>query len=142
MRFFDKFKSKVERAVHERKPKAVKNDGEKAAKETKEAHVSAITGKTATGAHTAYRVLERPLVTEKTAVLASRGTYVFVVKPTATKLEVKQAVKELYGVRPTDVRMVNMDGKAVRFGYRFGKRKDWKKAMVTLPEGKTLPIYE
>lgn len=87
-------------------------------------------------------VLMHPLVTEKTAVLAGSGKYVFVVNPHATKIEVKKAVLALYGTMPESVAIVNREGKRVRFGRFLGQRKDWKKAIVTMPEGKTLPIYE
>lgn len=86
-------------------------------------------------------VLVRPLVTEKSAVLASMGQYVFVVKNEANRVAVGQAVKALYGIQPISVRIQNVRSKTVRFGRRTGKRKAWKKAIVALPKGKTIDVY-
>ena len=83
-----------------------------------------------------------PLVTEKTATLASTGVYTFVIKNDANKVQVKSAIKSLYGIAPASVNIQNVRGKCVRFGRLQGKRKDWKKAIVTLPKGKTIDVYE
>lgn len=90
----------------------------------------------------AFRVLVKPLITEKASVLASQNKYVFMVKKDANKVEVMKAVKEVYGINPTQVNMVRMEGKDVRYGRFAGKRNDWKKAIVTLPAGKTIQVYE
>lgn len=87
-------------------------------------------------------VIIRPLVTEKSATLASANQYVFVVRKNANRIEVRSAIKAMYGVTPTSVNIQNQQGKRVRFGRRRGKRKDWKKAIVTLPAGKTINVYE
>lgn len=86
--------------------------------------------------------LVRPVVSEKAAREEAEGTYTFVVKDTATKIDIKRAIRETYGVQPDSVRVLNMEGKRVRFGRQTGKRKDWKKAMVTLPKGKRIQIHE
>jgi large subunit ribosomal protein L23 len=90
----------------------------------------------------AYCVLVKPLITEKASVLASQNKYVFVVKKDTNKVEVMKAVSEVYGVKPTTVNMIRMEGKDVRYGRYSGKRSDWKKAIVTLPAGKTIQVYE
>ena len=90
----------------------------------------------------AYRVLRRPLITEKSAVLASEGVYVFEVNPSCGKVEVKHAIKELYGVVPRRVNMISMDGKHVRFGRRSGVRRDWKKAFVYLKSGESIDVFD
>jgi len=87
-------------------------------------------------------VILRPLVTEKTAVLASAGKYVFVVSTGANRIQVKTAIKEMFGVVPTSVNIQNVRGKRVRFGKRRGKRSDWKKAVVSLPKGQKINVYE
>lgn len=87
-------------------------------------------------------VLVRPLVTEKSAILASKNAYVFAVAKTANKIEVAKAVHSLYGVKPESVNVQNVRGKYVRRGKIDGYRKAWKKAIVILPKGKTLNIYE
>lgn len=84
----------------------------------------------------------RPIVSEKSLLHEGRGQYTFQVAGNATKIEVKQAVEELYGVRPAKVRMMNMPGKEVRFGRRIGRRSEWKKAVVMLPAGKSIHIHE
>jgi large subunit ribosomal protein L23 len=87
-------------------------------------------------------IVVRPLVTEKTAVLASQNTYVFVVSNKANKVSIATAIKGMYGIRPTSVNIQNVRGKRVRFGKIKGRRKGWKKAIVTLPKGKTIDVYE
>ena len=87
-------------------------------------------------------VILHPVVTEKSATLASSGKYIFAIDRKANKIQVKSAIKAMYGITPVSVNIQNMKGKKVRFGRRFGKRKDWKKAIVTLPAGKTIDVYE
>jgi len=90
----------------------------------------------------AYRVLLRPVITEKAADQGVLNKYVFEVAKNANKIDVSKAVEEVYGVRPKAVNVVSMRGKNVRFGRIRGRRSDWKKAVVTLPEGKSISIYE
>jgi large subunit ribosomal protein L23 len=89
----------------------------------------------------AFKVLVKPLVTEKSAIAESKGKYSFVVAKFANKEQVKLAVAEIYGVKPVRVNMANIEGRAVRFGRAAGRRGDYKKAVVTLPEGKTIDIH-
>ncbi len=87
-------------------------------------------------------VLKHPHVTEKAARISSNRQYVFVVPISATKIQVKDAIRKLYGVRPASVNMIRVKGKQVRFGGRVGKQKDWKKAVVMLAPGAALSVYE
>lgn len=87
-------------------------------------------------------VIVRPLVTEKSAVLGAANTYIFVVTKQANRIAVRSAIKEMYGITPVRVNIQNVPGKWVRFGRSQGKRSDWKKALVTLPKGKTINVYE
>jgi len=100
--------------------------------------------KKATGAKAsnAYKVLVKPLVTEKGAHFATEGKYLFEVSADTNKVEIKKAISDVYGVKPTDVNIMNVLGKAKRFGRIKGKRKDWKKAIVTLKKGETINVYE
>ena len=66
------------------------------------------------------------------------STQVFKVSTTATKLEIKQAVEQLFEVKVEQVRVLNVKGKTKRFGQRFGKRSDWRKAYVKLAEGQDI----
>jgi large subunit ribosomal protein L23 len=90
----------------------------------------------------AYRVLIKPLVTEKAANLGMHNKYVFAVSLKTNKIEIAKAIEEVYGIKPISVNIINSEGKTVRSGRTLGKRKDWKKAIVALPEGKTIKIYE
>jgi len=87
-------------------------------------------------------VLIRPLLTEKTAnQQVDSNQYAFEVGLQATKIEIQQAVQQLFGVKVSSVRTLVVRGKVKRFGRHFGKRSNWKKALVTLNEGETLNVY-
>lgn len=90
---------------------------------------------------TAFRILVKPLVTEKSAVAESINKYSFVVAKSASKNQIKKAVSEIYGVKPVAVNVVNVEGRRLRFGRSAGRRSDFKKAIVTLPQGKTIDIH-
>ena len=88
-------------------------------------------------------VLIRPLVTEKsTTWLGDDRTYAFEVGIDANKIQVKKAVETFYDVEVEAVRTINVRGKTKRFGRKFGKKKNWKKAYVTLSEGHAIPLFE
>lgn len=89
-----------------------------------------------------YRVLIRPLVTEKAARQSTGGKYTFVVAMDANKIMVARSIEAVYGVKPESVRIVRLPGKTVRRGRITGKRSSTKKAIVTLPKGETIQIYE
>ena len=89
----------------------------------------------------AYKVLVKPLVTEKSAVAESRNKYSFVVARSVNKNQIKKAVEEIYGVKPAVVNVMNVEGRRLRFGRSAGRRSDFKKAIVTLPAGKTIDIH-
>src|SRR3989344_1672742 len=86
----------------------------------------------------AYAVLLKPLVTEKATDLGKLNQYVFAVAKDANKISVAKAVWQLYGVKPIRVNLLNQRGKAVSRGRISGRRRDWKKAVVTLPAGKQI----
>jgi len=90
----------------------------------------------------AYRILVKPLVTEKVSNLGVLNKYVFAVAGDANKIEIAKAIKEIYGIKPISVNVIKMLGKNARYGKISGKRKDWKKAIITLPKDKTIKIYE
>ncbi len=89
----------------------------------------------------AFRVLIKPLVTEKSAIAEHGNKYSFMVAKTANKNQIKIAIEEIYGVKPSQVNVANIEGRRVRFGRTMGKRNDYKKAIITLPEGKTIDIH-
>ncbi len=87
--------------------------------------------------------LVRPLVTEKTTtILAGNGAYAFEVHPDANKFDVKRAIESFYGVDVVAIRTLVMRGKVKRSGRHIGKRKNWKKAYVTLAEGQSLNVLD
>lgn len=90
----------------------------------------------------AYRVLVRPMVTEKATNLSSVNQYVFMIDNDANKIEVSKAIYEVYGVKPTEVNIIKVKGKKVNRGRITGKRKDFKKAIVTLKKGESISVYE
>lgn len=92
--------------------------------------------------HQAYRYLIRPVISEKASGLGMYNQYVFEVAPKSNKIEIKKAVKSLYGVKPVKVNIINMPGKNIRYGRSFGKTKNWKKAIVTLRSGDKIDVYE
>lgn len=90
----------------------------------------------------AMRTILAPLATEKTAHLADRGVYVFRVAKDANRVAVKQAFRELYNVTPVKVNIVRVGGVSKRFGRFMGRTNDWKKALVTLPKGSHINVFE
>jgi large subunit ribosomal protein L23 len=89
-----------------------------------------------------YRLLLSPKVSEKAANLASGNVYVFNVPVTAEKIEIANAVAELYGVKVLQVRTARGMGKPVYKGYKKGRRNQWKKAFVVVKKGQTIDLYE
>ncbi len=88
-------------------------------------------------------VLIKPLITEKSSFIGSFNQYVFMVRPYANKVDIAREIEALYGVKPRQVRIVNVLGKKVRSGRGLtSRRKNWKKAIVSLPQGKTIDVYE
>lgn len=82
-----------------------------------------------------FKILLAPRITEKATRLKEYGQYVFKVCSCATKTEIAEAIKTLFNVEIKSVRVCNVKGKTRSFGRIQGKRKDWKKAYITLKEG-------
>ena len=91
----------------------------------------------------ANRIIRRPLVTEKSTILREMGTNIiaFEVDVNANKIQVKDAVEELFKVKVDEVRLFNVRGKVKRMGRNQGKRRDWRKAYVRLKEGEKAPEF-
>lgn len=88
-------------------------------------------------------ILRAPVISEKSsAAQQDKNTLVFKVLKDATKDEIKAAVETLFNVKVEVVRTLNFQGKVRRTARGFGKRSDWKKAYVTLPEGTQLDIED
>ena len=88
------------------------------------------------------RVIVRPVVTEKTNDMGEHDKYAFEVATDANKNEVKQAVERFFGVKVLDVHTMNVKGKPKRLGRHMGRRKDWKKAIVTLQSGDKIDLFD
>ena len=87
-------------------------------------------------------VIRRPLITEKTTILREDGrTLVLQVAADANKVQIRQAVEQLFGSKVAEVRTTSMRGKLKRQGRFAGRRPDWKKAYVRLREGEKLPEF-
>ncbi len=110
--------------------------------DTKTVSASVSTPATVKAGAVASAMILAPLVTEKSAHLASQSQYVFRVDVKANKIQISQIIRAMYGVTPTSVNIQNIDGKKVRYGRTKGKRNNWKKAIVSLPKGKTIEVYE
>lgn len=88
----------------------------------------------------AYDIIKSPVVTEKLARHAEAGNVVvFRVRPDANKIEIKNAVESIWKVDVEAVRTINYEGKMKRMGRFAGRRASWKKAIVTLAEGQSIP---
>ena len=88
----------------------------------------------------APRILLAPHVTEKAGNLGAMNQYVFKVASSATKIDVARAVYEVYGIRPVSIHTVNMPRKLRRRGQAIGFKSGMRKAIVTLPKGKTIEV--
>lgn len=85
-------------------------------------------------------VLIAPVVSEKSYALLDRGEYTFLVDPDSNKTEIKIAVEKIFGVKVSSVNTMNRQGKRRRTKAGPGKRKDTKRAVVTLREG-TIDVF-
>ncbi len=90
----------------------------------------------------ATQIIIRPIVSEKTYVLATADKYTFRVHPDAHKTQIKQAVEDLFDVKVLEVRTMSVKGKPKRRGYTSGHRRSWKKAVVQLREGDQIPVFQ
>jgi large subunit ribosomal protein L23 len=88
------------------------------------------------------QVVIRPVVSEKSFVLAELGKYTFRVHDRAHKTQIRQAVEELFDVRVLEVHTASVKSKPKRRGYTAGRTRAWKKAIVQIAEGDTIPIFQ
>lgn len=85
-------------------------------------------------------VLKQPSLTEKAIRLNSVGKYVFEVNKDANKLSIRKAFFNAYGVMPSSVAVIRKEGKTVRHGRIVGHRRSVKKAIITVPKGKSVDL--
>jgi large subunit ribosomal protein L23 len=89
----------------------------------------------------ATQVIIRPVVSEKTYVLAELGKYTFRVADTAHKTQIRQAIEQLFDVKVVGVRTSSVKSKPKRRGQTSGRTRQWKKAIVQVREGDSIPIF-
>ncbi|MEE1212883.1 MAG: 50S ribosomal protein L23 [Treponema sp.] len=87
-------------------------------------------------------ILIQPVVTEKANALREQNKYVFIVKPTATKTEIKEAVAKLFNVKVVDCTTINVMGKQKRLRGKPGRTSSFKKAIVRVAAGETIQAFE
>ena len=86
-------------------------------------------------------ILIRPLITEHSTDLMQDNKFVFVVDKRANKIQIAQAVKEIFNVTVEDVNTINVKGKIKRRGRTVGKTDSYKKAIVKLAQGETIEFF-
>ena len=92
---------------------------------------------------TYYDIIKSPVITENSMADIANKRYTFKVVPTATKVDIRIAVEQIFGVQVAKVNTMNYTGKTKRMGVHVGKRADWKKAIVTLkPDSKTIEFFD
>ncbi len=87
-------------------------------------------------------ILIEPVLSEKATELREQGKYVFKVHPDASKIQIKEAVRKLYGVKVVDCTVMNVFGKIKRVRTKPGRTSNWKKAIVRLAPGETIKVFE
>ena len=86
-------------------------------------------------------IIVKPVVTEKSSMANAEGKYTFEVNKKATKIDIKNAVEKLFGVKVKEVRTITVKGKPKRQGAHQGMTSDWKKAIVTIDTNPTDKEY-
>lgn len=89
-----------------------------------------------------HDVIIAPVLSEKATVLREEGKYVFKVQPSATKIQIKEAVSKLFNVKVLSCTTLNVLGKVKRVRGKLGKTSSWKKAIVRLAPGETIKVFE
>jgi large subunit ribosomal protein L23 len=88
------------------------------------------------------QVILRPVVSEKSYVLSAARKYTFRVHPDAHKTQIRQAVEALFEVHVVEVRTLSVKSKPKRRGISRGRTRTWKKAIVQIREGESIPIFQ
>ena len=87
-----------------------------------------------------YSIIKYPLITEKGTKIAPQNKYLFSVDIKANKVQIKEAIEEIYKVEVAKVNTMKVRGKKRRVRFQEGKTPDWKKAIVTLAEGQRIEL--
>ncbi len=90
-----------------------------------------------------YGIIRRPLITEKTSIQKEQSNQVtFEVDRGANRIEIKRAIEKIFKVNVAHIRTMQVKGKTKQRGRIIGKRRDWKKAIVTLLPGERIEFFE
>lgn len=89
----------------------------------------------------AHDIIFKPVVSEKSYAASDRGQYTFVVDPSANKVQIKQAIEEIFKVKVTNVNTLHRIGKRKRTRTGYGQRVSQKRAIVTVAEGQSIDIF-
>jgi len=133
---FKKDKKQESKGVREPKKKESKDDSKKVQEKSKSKKAVARVDSSS------FRAVVNPIISEKATYLSAENKYVFEVFKNSNKKEISQAIKDIYGVEPVKVNIINVLGKTRRYGRYTGNTKDRKKAIVTLKQGQTIQVYE
>ncbi len=87
-------------------------------------------------------VLIKPVLSEKATMLREQNKYTFIVNPSASKIQIKEAVRKLFNVKVESCTTCNVKGKPKRLRGRPGKTSGYKKAIVKLAPGESIKIFE
>ena len=90
-----------------------------------------------------YDIIKKPVITEKTNIQKEENNQLsFEVDKRANRVEITQAIEKIFSVKVAKTRTIHVKGKIKRRGRTLGKRKDWKKAIVTLMPGERIDFFE
>ena len=90
----------------------------------------------------AHDIIIRPIITEKSSSLMEMNKYTFEVHSSANKIQIRNAVEEIFKVKVLGVHVISVHGKPKRMGAFQGKSRSWKKAVVCLAEGERIEFFE
>jgi large subunit ribosomal protein L23 len=88
------------------------------------------------------KIIIEPIVTEKSNQMRESGKYIFKVDSRVNKIQIMQAVRELFNVHPVACHVMRVKRKPKRVRYQLGYTAEWKKAIVTLRAGETIQVFE
>ena len=88
----------------------------------------------------AYNTIIKPIVTEKSTLLLENNQVVFLVDINSNKIDIKKSIELIFGVKVSAVNVLKVKGKTKRFKGTVGKRSDYKKAIISLPDGQSIDL--
>ena len=88
----------------------------------------------------AYNTIIKPIVTEKSTMLLENNQVVFLVDINSNKIDIKKSIELIFGVKVSAVNVIKVKGKTKRFKGTLGNRSDYKKAIISLPDGQSIDL--